>query len=34
MKDTWPLILNDLLGTKIKVVTGYLGSRESILAIG
>jgi tripartite-type tricarboxylate transporter receptor subunit TctC len=31
--DTWPLILNDLLGTKIKVVTGYLGSRESILAI-
>src|SRR5262249_46710823 len=31
--DTWPLILNDLLGTRIKVVTGYLGSRESILAI-
>ncbi len=31
--DTWPLILNDLLGTKIKVVTGYLGTRESILAI-
>jgi tripartite-type tricarboxylate transporter receptor subunit TctC len=31
--DTWPLILNDVLGTKFKVVTGYLGSQETILAI-
>jgi tripartite-type tricarboxylate transporter receptor subunit TctC len=31
--DTWPGILNDLLGTRIKVVTGYLGTQESILAI-
>jgi len=31
--DTWPGILNDLLGTRIKLVTGYLGSRESLLAI-
>jgi tripartite-type tricarboxylate transporter receptor subunit TctC len=31
--DTWPVILNDLLGTKFKVVTGYLGSRETIVAI-
>jgi tripartite-type tricarboxylate transporter receptor subunit TctC len=31
--DTWPPILNDLLGTKFKIVTGYLGSQETILAI-
>jgi tripartite-type tricarboxylate transporter receptor subunit TctC len=31
--DTWPIILNELLGTKFKVVTGYLGSQETILAI-
>ena len=31
--DTWPVILNDVLGTKFKVVTGYLGSQETILAI-
>jgi tripartite-type tricarboxylate transporter receptor subunit TctC len=31
--DTWPGILNDLIGTRIKLVTGYLGSQESILAI-
>jgi tripartite-type tricarboxylate transporter receptor subunit TctC len=31
--DTWPVILNDLLGTKFKVVTGYLGSQETIMAI-
>ena len=31
--DTWPVFLNDILGTKFKVVTGYLGSQETILAI-
>jgi tripartite-type tricarboxylate transporter receptor subunit TctC len=31
--DTWPVILNDILGTKFKVVTGYLGSQETIIAI-
>ena len=31
--DTWPVILNDVLGTKFKVVTGYLGSQETIIAI-
>jgi tripartite-type tricarboxylate transporter receptor subunit TctC len=31
--DTWPVILNDVLGTKFKVVTGYLGTQETILAI-
>ncbi len=31
--DTWPVILNDVLGTRFKVVTGYLGSQETILAI-
>src|SRR6266850_1793179 len=31
--DTWPVILNDVLGTKFKIVTGYLGSQETILAV-
>jgi tripartite-type tricarboxylate transporter receptor subunit TctC len=31
--DTWPVILNDVLGTKFKVVTGYLGSQETMVAI-
>src|SRR5258707_15112329 len=31
--DTWPIVLNDVLGTKFKVVTGYLGSQETILAV-
>jgi len=31
--DTWPVILNDVLGTRFKVVTGYLGSQETIMAI-
>jgi hypothetical protein len=31
--DTWPIILNELLGTKFKVVTGYLGSQETIMAV-
>ena len=31
--DTWPIILNEVLGTRFKLVTGYLGSQETILAI-
>ncbi len=31
--DTWPIVLNEVLGTKFKLVTGYLGSQETILAI-
>jgi tripartite-type tricarboxylate transporter receptor subunit TctC len=31
--DTWPLALNEVLGTKFKLVTGYLGSQETIIAI-
>jgi tripartite-type tricarboxylate transporter receptor subunit TctC len=31
--DTWPIVLNDVLGTRFKLVTGYLGSQETILAI-
>jgi tripartite-type tricarboxylate transporter receptor subunit TctC len=31
--DTWPVVLNDVLGTKLKLVTGYVGSQETILAI-
>lgn len=31
--DTWPIVLNDVLGTKFKLVTGYVGSQETILAI-
>jgi len=31
--DTWPIILNDVLGTKFKVVTGYLGTQETFLAM-
>src|SRR5262245_8054748 len=31
--DTWPVVLNDVLGTKFKLVTGYLGSQETIIAI-
>ena len=31
--DTWPLVLNEVLGTKFKLVTGYLGTQETILAI-
>jgi tripartite-type tricarboxylate transporter receptor subunit TctC len=31
--DTWPVILNEVLGTKFKLVTGYLGSQETIIAI-
>lgn len=31
--DTWPVILNEVLGTRFKLVTGYLGSQETIIAI-
>jgi tripartite-type tricarboxylate transporter receptor subunit TctC len=31
--DTWPVILNDVLGTKFKVVTGYLGTQETFMAV-
>jgi tripartite-type tricarboxylate transporter receptor subunit TctC len=31
--DTWPIVLNELLGTKFRLVTGYVGSQETILAI-
>ncbi len=31
--DTWPIIINEVLGTKFKVVTGYLGTQETILAV-
>ncbi len=31
--DTWPVVLNEVLGTKFKLVTGYLGSQETIIAI-
>ena len=31
--DTYPVLLNDILGTKFRVVTGYLGSKETFMAI-
>ena len=31
--NTWPAILNDLLGTKFKLVSGYPGTQETIIAI-
>lgn len=31
--DTYPVLLNAMIGTKLKVVTGYKGSRETVLAI-
>ena len=31
--DTYPLLLNEMLGTKFRVVTGYLGSKETFMAI-
>ena len=31
--DTWPIVLNEVLGTKFKLVTGYLGTQETILAM-
>jgi len=31
--DIWPLVLNEVLGTKFKLVTGYLGTQEIFLAM-
>ena len=31
--DIFPIVLNSVLKTKLKVITGYLGSRETMLAI-
>ncbi len=31
--DIYPMFLNEVLGTKFKVITGYLGSQETIIAI-
>lgn len=31
--DTEPMVLNALLGTKFKVITGYLGTQETLVAI-
>ena len=31
--DTWPIVLNEVIGTKFKLVTGYLGTQETIMAI-
>ena len=31
--DTEPLVLNEVLGTKFKVITGYLGTQETALAL-
>jgi tripartite-type tricarboxylate transporter receptor subunit TctC len=31
--DTFPAVLNDLLGTRFKLITGYVGTRETFLAI-
>ncbi len=31
--DTFPIMLNEMLGTKFKLITGYLGSQQTIMAI-
>jgi tripartite-type tricarboxylate transporter receptor subunit TctC len=31
--DTYPIILNEVLKTKMKLVTGYLGTKETIMAM-
>ena len=31
--DIEPLVLNEVLGTKFKVVTGYLGTQETLVAV-
>jgi tripartite-type tricarboxylate transporter receptor subunit TctC len=31
--DIYPMFLNEVMGTKFKVITGYLGSQETIVAI-
>jgi hypothetical protein len=32
-RSSMPLVLNDVLGTRFKLVTGYVGTQETILAI-
>ncbi|MGZ5813551.1 MAG: hypothetical protein ACXWJR_07755 [Xanthobacteraceae bacterium] len=32
-RSTYAVVLNDVLGTKFKLVTGYVGTQETILAI-
>jgi tripartite-type tricarboxylate transporter receptor subunit TctC len=31
--DIYPMFLNEMMGTKFRVITGYLGSQETIIAI-
>jgi tripartite-type tricarboxylate transporter receptor subunit TctC len=31
--DIWPPILNEIIGTKFRLVTGYLGTQETIIAM-
>jgi len=31
--DTWPVILNELIATRFKLVTGYQGTQETVIAI-
>ncbi len=31
--DIWPPILNEILGTKFRLITGYLGTQETIIAM-
>jgi tripartite-type tricarboxylate transporter receptor subunit TctC len=31
--DTWPVLLNTVLGTRFKLVSGYVGTQETVLAI-
>jgi tripartite-type tricarboxylate transporter receptor subunit TctC len=31
--DTWPVVLNEVLSTRFKLVTGYLGTQETLLAM-
>ena len=31
--DIYPMFLNEVIGTKFRVITGYLGSQETIIAI-
>jgi tripartite-type tricarboxylate transporter receptor subunit TctC len=31
--DTWPVILNEIISTKFKLVTGYQGTQETVIAI-
>ena len=31
--DIYPIFLNEVIGTKFRVITGYLGSQETIIAI-